>query len=273
MRKRIASKLHLLSVREVQTADDGVARYCAGGGQPLGGEPARHSASRCLMRSWRGRSGRWPHRLPAAPGRPVHMRCGCTDRGRRRFHARPRRLPRRVGRYLFVGEKPRAGRAGAADQLGARSEGIERPTRRVAAQPRYRVQRTHHGVAAPLERRAGVGDELLRPGQRRQRRMLRNRASTRRLLALQLLHRVEQPPGACAKADAPPRHRVSFRHAVHRQRARGEPRLDLRDRVEACAIEDEVLVDVVGHARRRGGVPDATWTTRLRALTIVAPRP
>ena len=52
--------------------------------------------------------------------------------------------------------------------------------------------------------------------------------------------------GRAGISDAPPGHAIGLRHAVERERALIEPRLDLRRREELEVVIDEVLVHVVG---------------------------
>ena len=69
---------------------------------------------------------------------------------------------------------------------------------------------------------------------------------------------------AAGIADAPAGHAIGLRHAVHRQRAVVELRLDLRRRGELEVVVDEVLVHVVGHAPRRA---DASAARRSSAFS------
>src|SRR5690606_926628 len=82
-------------------------------------------------------------------------------------------------------------------------------------------------VAPRLECFRALRNEILRAVQRLNRRPLADRSRVRGGLALHLRHRLDELLWPGAIADTPARHRISFRHTVHGERAVIETRLHL----------------------------------------------
>ena len=133
-----------------------------------------------------------------------------------------------------------------ADRAGARRIDVERALRPRALEALGLVQHRHDQVAALLEHRDVLGDEIGRAVERRHRRRLADRAGVRGALALHRDHGVDQLLRAGRIADAPAGHAVGLGHAVHGQRAVVEPGLDLGRRRELEVVIDQLLVHVVG---------------------------
>ncbi len=112
-------------------------------------------------------------------------------------------------------------------------EGVERALRLAARDVRDRAQQLHHREPALVECLAHRLDAILRPGQRLERRDLRDVRRVRRRLALDLVHRADQRRERSRDggvADAPASHRVRLRHAIDEDRA-------IRERLRIAAID------------------------------------
>ena len=140
-----------------------------------------------------------------------------------------------------------AGRRPLADNAGAGRIDIERALGPRAEQAGHPVQHIDDEIAPLLEAAVVDRDEILRPGQRLDRRRLADRARVGGRVRLDRAHRLDQRLGSAAIADPPAGHAIGLRDAVDGQGAVVETRLDLRDRLELEIVIDEVLVHVVGH--------------------------
>ena len=136
---------------------------------------------------------------------------------------------------------------GLADGAGAGRIDVEGAFRRRAVDAVGLVEHRHHEVAPLLEDLVVLGDEVLRPVQRLDRRPLRDRRRVGGRLRLDHRHRLDQRLRPAGIADAPAGHAIGLGAAVDGERARIKLRLDLRRRRELEVVVDQVLVHVVGH--------------------------
>ena len=165
----------------------------------------------------------------------------------RAVHHRDTGLLQQIADEILVVRDRLAGRGSLADDAGAGRVDIERALGPRAKQAGHPVQHIDDEVAPLLEAAVVDRDEILRPGQRLDRRRLADRARVGGRVRLDRAHRLDQRLRAAAIADPPAGHAIGLRDAVDRQGALVEPRLDLGDRRELEIVIDEVLVHVVGH--------------------------
>ena len=136
---------------------------------------------------------------------------------------------------------------GLAQAAGDVGEHVERPLRLVAVDPRAVVQRGHHEIPAALIGDHLLGHAVLRPIERRRRGGLADGGDARGHLALHVHHRLDQALRPAGEADAPAGHGVGLGNAGDGQRAVAQLRCHLGDRRMLEAVEQQMLVHVVGH--------------------------
>src|SRR6266851_8026746 len=158
---------------------------------------------------------------------------------RRSLHHRDAFRFQELGDEILVGLERLAGRRLLADRAGAGRKHVERALRLRADDALRVVEHGDAEVAPLLEDPVVLRDEVLRPVERLDRGPLRDRGRVRGRLRLDHRHRLDERLRPAGKADAPAGHAVSLRHAVERQGALVEPRLDLRRREELEVVVDE----------------------------------
>ena len=174
------------------------------------------------------------------------MRNAGTETERRALHHRHALGLQQLGDEVLVGHELVSARRRPADGAGTGRIDVERALRLRALDAARLVEHRDAQVAALLEDRVVLGDEVLRPVERLDRRPLRHRSRVRGRLRLDHRHRLDQRLGPAGIADAPAGHAIGLGDAVHRQRALVQPGLDLRRRGELEVVVDEMLVHVVG---------------------------
>jgi hypothetical protein len=131
------------------------------------------------------------------------------------------------------------------------------------------AQRLEHAVAPSLVRRGALRHALLRPRQRRERRLLHRTEDADAAVVVEQVDALDDLGVADDEADAPARHPVALRHREHldAELLRAARREEAPRR---AAVEDEVAVGEVVHdrgvglAREREGVLERAGRRRDR---------
>src|SRR6516164_6447290 len=121
--------------------------------------------------------------------------------------------------YILVSLERLALSRGLADQTRAGRIDVERALRRRALDAFRLVQHGDDEIAPLFEALRALLQEILRPVQRLDAGPLADARGVRRGLRLQRRHRLDETLRPRAIADAPPRHGVGLRDAVHGERA------------------------------------------------------
>ena len=159
---------------------------------------------------------------------------------------------------LLLEERLTPGRA-RRDAMGAAGEdradveeGIEGAADVGNANARDRPQPGRDEVAADLKGSVHRGHAFLGAVQRRKRRMLADAAGIARLLALEIADRLGERLRADRPADPPAGHRVGLADTGDDDGAVGEAGAEGGERDSLPAVEDELVVDLVGDDREIG---------------------
>src|SRR5262245_9954760 len=132
------------------------------------------------------------------------------------------------GDEVLVGLDLLAGWRGLADSPGAERVDVERAIRLGAVEPFCLVEHADREITPRLEHRVVLGDEILGPVERLDRRPLGNRVRIGGRLGLQGRHRFDQELRRARVTDAPAGHAEGLGNAVERQRALVQRGRDLR---------------------------------------------
>ena len=148
--------------------------------------------------------------------------------------------------HVFIVIEDRARWCFRAQQTRATGVNVERAFRRVAMQTRRVIKHFHHQVAALLEHRIVLRDEILWAIQGFDCRRLADGRRVRGALRLDIAHRLDKLLRAPGIADAPASHAIGLGDAIHGQGTVVQRGLDLCGCGEFEIVIHQVLIYIVG---------------------------